>query len=101
MIKIFFLSKKYTLVPKLSYMFYEKYFMKQNIIFKNLFPIFNQFSKSAWDSGEGDVDGYGENFLIGKCCENEMTQSQHIQKAIKTRRCTTVRNSDDHAIPLR
>ena len=28
MIKIFFLSKKYTLVPKLSYMFYEKYFMK-------------------------------------------------------------------------
>jgi len=28
MIKIFFLSKKYTLVPKLSYMFYEKYFTK-------------------------------------------------------------------------
>ena len=27
-IKIFFLSKKYTLVPKLSYMFYEKYFTK-------------------------------------------------------------------------
>ena len=47
--------------------------MKENIILKNLFPIFNQFSKSAWDSGDGDVDGDGENFLIGKCCENEMT----------------------------
>ena len=27
----------------------------------------------AWNDGDGDVDGDGENFLIGKCCENEMT----------------------------
>ena len=73
MIKIFFLSKKYTLVPKLSYMFYEKYFIKYNIVLKNLFPFLSQISKSPPDSGDGDVDGDGENFLIGKCCENEKT----------------------------
>ena len=60
MIKIFFLSKKYTLVPKLSYMFYKKIIHKYGIILKNLFPICSQISKTAWN----DVDGEGENFLI-------------------------------------
>ena len=50
-------------------MFYEKYFMEYNIILKNKFPFFSQISKSPPDSGDGD----GENFLIGKCCENEIT----------------------------
>ena len=50
-------------------MFYEKYFIKYNIIFKKLFPVFSQILNSWWDSGDGD----GENFLIGKCCKNEMT----------------------------
>ena len=54
-------------------MFYEKYFIKYNIIWKNYFPILSQISKSPLDSGDGDGDGDGENFLIGKCCENEMT----------------------------
>ena len=27
----------------------------------------------VWDNGDGDVGGDGENFLIGKSCENEMT----------------------------
>ena len=53
--------------------------MKSNIILKNLFAICSQFSKSGWNGGDGD----GENFFIGKCCENEMTQSQHIQKPPK------------------
>ena len=47
--------------------------MKYNIILKKLFPLFSQISKSLPDSGDGDVGGDGENFLIGKCCENEMT----------------------------
>ena len=54
-------------------MVYEKYFMKYNIILKKLFPIFNQISKSGWNDGDGDVDGDGEKFFMGKCCENEMT----------------------------
>ena len=54
-------------------MFYEKYFMKYNIILKKLCPFFSQISKSPPDSGDGDVEGDGENFLIRKCCENEMT----------------------------
>ena len=33
----------------------------------------DQFSEFQWDNGDGDVGGDGENFLIGKCCENEMT----------------------------
>ena len=61
------------LLPNLWYMFYEKNVMKSNIILKNLFAIFSQISKSGWNGGDGDVDGDGENFLIGKCCENEMT----------------------------
>ena len=47
--------------------------MKYNIILNNYFPTFSQISKSGWNDGDGDVDGDGENFLIGKCCENEMT----------------------------
>ena len=54
-------------------MFYEKYFMKYDIILKDKFPFCSHISKSSPDSGDGDVDGDGENFLIGKCCENEMT----------------------------
>ena len=50
-------------------MFYEKNVMKSNIILKNLFAIFSQISKSGWN----DVDGDGEKFFTGKCCENEMT----------------------------
>ena len=48
-------------------MFYDKYFMKYNIILKKIFPFLNQISKNTPDSGDGDVDG--ENFLIGKYCE--------------------------------
>ena len=48
------------------------------IFFKNIFPNFSQVSEFQWDNGDGDVGGDGENFLIGKCCENEMTYSQHI-----------------------
>ena len=47
--------------------------MKYNIILKKLFPFFSQISKTAWNDGGGDINGDGENFLIGKCCENEMT----------------------------
>ena len=43
------------------------------IFFKNIFPNFSQFSEFQWDNGDGDIGGDGENFLIGKCCENEMT----------------------------
>ena len=53
-------------------MFYEKYFMKYNIIFKKIL-FCSQILKSPLDSGDGDFDGDGEMFLIGKCCENEMT----------------------------
>ena len=43
-------------------------------IFKKIiFPNFSQFLEFQWDNGDGDVGGDGENFLIGKCCENEMT----------------------------
>ena len=48
------------------------------IFFKNIFPNFSQVSEFQWDNGDGDVGGDGENFLIGKCCENEMTYFQHI-----------------------
>ena len=54
-------------------MFYEKNLIKSNIILKNLFAIFSQFSKSGWNGGDGDVEGDGEKFFIGKCYENEMT----------------------------
>ena len=37
--------------------------------FSELCPIL----KSPWDSGDGDVEGDGEKFFIGKCYENEMT----------------------------
>ena len=47
--------------------------MKSNTILKKLFAICSQFSKSGWNGGDGDIDGDGENFFIGKCCENEMT----------------------------
>ena len=54
------------------------YVLKINLLFleiflKNIFPNFSQFSEFQWDNGDGDVGGDGENFLIGKCCENEMT----------------------------
>ena len=45
-------------------------------IFINFFPQLSRFWKNGPDKGGGDGDG--ENFLIGKCCENEMTYSQHI-----------------------
>ena len=48
------------------------------IFFKNIFPNFSQVSEFQWDNGDGDVGGDGETFFIGKCCENEMTYSQHI-----------------------
>ena len=47
--------------------------LKKKIEEKNIFPNFSQFSEFQWDNGDGDVGGDGENFLIGKCCENEMT----------------------------
>ena len=72
MIKIFVFSKKYTLVPKLSYKFYKKLFIRYDIIFLKIFPIYSQISKTAWNDGDSDVYGDGENFFIGKCCENEM-----------------------------
>ncbi len=37
------------------------------------FAIFSQIPKSGWNTGVGDGDGDGENFLMGKCCKNEMT----------------------------
>ena len=54
------------------------YVLKKNQFFleklkKNIFPNFSQFSEFQWDNGDGDIGGDGENFLIGKCCENEMT----------------------------
>ena len=39
--------------------------------FINFFPQLSRFWKNGPDKGGGDGDG--ENFLIGKCCENEMT----------------------------
>ena len=57
---------RYVLGKKLKY-FWETFF------FYIFFPNFSQFSKFQWDSGDGDVGGDDENFLIGKCCENEMT----------------------------
>jgi len=42
------------------------------------FPFFSQISKNPPDSGDGDVDGDGEKFFIGKCYENLMANSQHI-----------------------
>merc|ERR1712016_228081 len=68
--KYFFLSKNYPLVHKLSYMFSKK---KHFFIFpppKMVFPFFSQISKNPPDSGDGDVDGDGEKFFIGKCYEN-------------------------------
>ena len=48
---------------------YENFFHPQ----KWYFVIFSQIPKSGWNTGVGDDDGDGENFLMGKCCENEMT----------------------------
>ena len=48
---------------------YENFFHPQ----KWYFAIFSQIPKSGWNTGVGDDDGDGENFLMGKCCENEMT----------------------------
>ena len=48
-------------------MFYGKYFIKYNIVLKNLFPFLSQISKSPPDSGDGDVDG--EHFVIGNFSE--------------------------------
>ena len=48
---------------------YENFFHPQ----KWYFAIFSQIPKSGWNTGVGDGDGDGENFLMGKCCENEMT----------------------------
>ena len=39
------------------------------------FPIFSKFSKSKWDSGDGDVDAHREKFLIRNFAENEMAYS--------------------------
>jgi hypothetical protein len=54
------------------------YVLKKNQSFwerlkKNIFPNFSKFSEFQWDNGDSDVGGDGENFLIGKCYENEMT----------------------------
>ena len=35
------------------------------------------------DTGNGDIEGDGENFLTGKCCGNETTWSRHIQKPLE------------------
>ena len=59
-------------------MFYGKYFIKYNIVLKKKFPFLSQISKSPPDSGDGDVDGDGEKFFIGKCYENLVVNSQHI-----------------------
>ena len=68
----------YKLVPKLWYMFSKDilifYFSPQ----KNIFSFFSQISKNPPDSGDGDVDGDGEKFFIGKCYENLVVNSQHI-----------------------
>ncbi len=48
---------------------YEIFFHPQ----KWYFAIFSQIPKSGWNTGVGDDDCDGENFLMGKCCENEMT----------------------------
>ena len=50
---------------------------------KNIFPNFSQYSEFQWDNGDGDVGGDGGKFFMGKCCENEMAQSQHMQKPPK------------------
>ena len=68
----------YKLVPKLWYMFSKDiliiYFSPQKIIFS----FFSQISKNPPDSGDGDVDGDGENFNIENFSENEMAYSQHV-----------------------
>ena len=48
-----------------------------------LFPIFSPLSKSLRDSGDCDVDGHRENFLMGNFSENKMGYSQHIKKSPK------------------
>ena len=65
--------KNYSLVPIFWYMFCGTNNFFKKIIFFKYFQNFCKFCKSRWDSGDGDVDGDGENFLIGKCCENEIT----------------------------
>ena len=45
---------------------------------KIIFSFFSQISKNPPDSGDGDVDGDGEKFFIGKCYENLVVNSQHI-----------------------
>ena len=62
----------------LMYVLKKKKVIFLEIFFKHIFPNFSQFSEFQWDNGDGDVGGDGENFLIGKCCENEMTYFQHI-----------------------
>ena len=44
---------------------------------------FSQISKNPPDSGDDDVDGDGEKIFIGKCYENLVVNSQHIQEVIK------------------
>ena len=51
--------------------FFGKKIMKIFHPQKWYFAIFSQIPKSGWNTGVGDGDG--ENFLMGKCCENEMT----------------------------
>ena len=43
---------------------YKRYLTFDISAQKNLFPIFNQISKSPWDFGDSDVDCYGENFSL-------------------------------------
>ena len=53
----------------------------ENVFKKNFppqnwyFPIFSKFSKSKWDSGDGDVDAHREKILIRNFAENEMAYS--------------------------
>ena len=55
-------------------------FLEKNILTNFLpqnwyFPIFSKFSKSKWDSGDGDVDAHREKLLIRNFAENEMAYS--------------------------
>ena len=55
--------------------FLEKNFKKKFLPQNWYFPIFSKFSKSKWDSGDGDVDAHREKFLIRNFAENEMAYS--------------------------
>ena len=55
-------------------------FLEKNIFKKILpqnwyFSIFSKFSKSKWDSGDGDVYAHREKLLIRNFAENEMAYS--------------------------